>query len=105
MCIDPDNKRVVLQQADFDFSMGDLMGVAGINMKLVYIGLDETLSFSAPSPNIEDSASHEVIGEEMEFPKSAVSALKSEELSNSGVVYVSLATFFGLSAVLIFLLL
>ena len=27
MCIDPDKKRVVLQQADFDFSMGDFMGV------------------------------------------------------------------------------
>jgi hypothetical protein len=74
-------------------------------MKLVHIGLDETLSFSDPNPNIEDSASHEDIGEEMESPKSALTALKSEELSNSGDVYVSLATFFVLSAVLIFLLL
>jgi hypothetical protein len=106
MCIDPDNKRVVLQQADFDFSMSDFMGVAtGLTMKLVHIGLDETLSFSDPNPNIEDSASHEDIGEEMESPKSALNALKSEELSNSGDVYVSLATFFGFSAVLIFLLL
>jgi len=106
MCMDPDKKRVVLQQADFDFSMSDFMGVAtGINMKLVHIGLDETLSFSDPNPNIEDSASHEDIGEEMESPKSALNALKSEELSNSGDVYVSLATFFGFSAVLIFLLL
>ncbi len=63
------------------------------------------MSFSAPNPNIEDSASHEVIGEEMEFPKSAVNALKSEELLNSGVMHVSLATFFGLSVVLCFLLL
>jgi hypothetical protein len=83
MCIDPDKKRVVLQQADFDFSMSDFMGVATGIMKLVHIGLDETLSFSDPNPNIEDSASHEDIGEEMESPKSALNALKSEELSNS----------------------
>jgi len=73
--------------------------------KLVQIGLDETLSFSAP--DVEDNASHEVNGTggggEMEFPKSAVNALKSEELLNSGVIqHVSLATFFGLSTVLNF---
>ncbi len=105
MCIDPDNKRVVLQLADFDFSTSDFMGIPVINLKLVHIGLDETLSFSAPNPNTEDSASHEVIGEEMESPTSAVNALKSEELLNSGVMHVSLATFFGLSVVLCFLLL
>jgi hypothetical protein len=74
--------------------------------KLVQIGLDETLSFSAPDAE-DDNASHEVNGTggggEMEFPKSAVNALKSEELLNSGVIqHVSLATFFGLSAVLNF---
>ena len=109
MCIDPDNKRVVLQQTDFHFGMSDISGVInGIPMKLVHIGLNETLSFSAPNPNIEDSASHahEVIGEEMEFPKSAVNALKSEELSNSGVMHVSfgyhLCLWFIFSAELLF---
>ena len=69
-------------------------------MKLVHIGLD--VSFSAPNPNIEDSASHE-IGEE-ESPKSAENVLMIEKLSNSGVIDASLATFFGFFAVLIFLL-
>ncbi len=27
MCIDPDNKRIVLQQTDFHFDMSDIMGV------------------------------------------------------------------------------
>jgi hypothetical protein len=111
MCIDPDNERIVLQQTDFHFGMSDIMGLRGIVMKLVHIGLNETLSFSAPNPNIEDSTSyaHEVIGEEMEFPKSAVNALKSEELSNSGVMHHAcifwLSSLFGLSSVLNFFLL
>ena len=68
--------------------------------KLVQIGLDETSSFSA-SREVNGTGG----GGEMEFPKSAVNALKSEELLNSGVIqHVSLATFFGLSAVLNFFL-
>ena len=113
LCIDPDIKRVVLQQTDYDYSMRDIMDTLTTSVhpafdevfKLVQIGLDETLSFS-------DSASHEVNGTstsgEMEFPKSksVVNALKSEELSNSSelIQHVSLATFFGLSAVLNFFL-
>ena len=118
LCIDPDSKRVVLQQTDYDFSMRDIMDSLLASdhpafdevFKLVQIGLDETLSFS--TPDVEDSASHEVNGAstsgggEMEFPSSAVNAIKSEELFNSGVIlqHVSLATFFGLSAVLNFFL-
>jgi CubicO group peptidase (beta-lactamase class C family) len=112
LCIDPDNKRVVLQQTDFHFSsIRDYIDSATTSVhpafdevfKLVQIGLDETLSFSAP--DVVDNASHEVNGTggggEMEFPKSAVNAIKNEELLNSGVIrHVSLATFFGLSAVL-----
>ncbi|KAL7449470.1 hypothetical protein ACHAWC_001528 [Mediolabrus comicus] len=112
LCIDPDNKRLVLQQTDFHFSMRDIIDSATTSVhpafdevfKLVQIGLDETLSFSAPEVE-DDNASHEVNGTggggEMEFPKSAVNAIKNEELLNSGVIrHVSLATFFGLSAVL-----
>ena len=113
LCIDPDSRRVVLQQTDFHFSMRDIMDTLTSSVhpafdevfNLAQIGLDETLSFSAP--DVEDNASHEVNGTggggEMEFPKSAVNALKSEELLNSGVIqHVSLATFFGLSTVLNF---
>lgn len=115
LCIDPDSKRVVLQQTDYDFSMRDIMGTLFVESehlnRVVHIGLDETLSFS--TPDVEDSASHEVNGTstsgggEMEFPSSAVNAIKSEELLNSGVIlqHVSLAAFFGLSAVLNFFLL
>ena len=116
LCIDLDSKRVVLQQTDFHVSMSNIMDTLTPSVhpafdkvfKLVQIALDETLSFSAP--NIEDNTSHEVNGTggggEMEFPKSAVNALKSEELLNSSelIQRVSLATLFGLYAVLNFLL-
>ena len=78
----------MLQQTDYDFSMRDILDSLTTSVhpafdevfKLVQIGLDETLSFSAP--DVEDNASHEVNGTstsgggEMNFPKSAVNALK-----------------------------